>query len=111
MLLLFYVYIRISSGTEIAFTNGELDPWHMLSIYPPTITTLTSSSSTKRYNSLEKKGLIDDGTIKVGPVDDNDGHVERKHWRLYLIQNGSHCNDFREPGVKIFFSFKCTMCI
>ena len=53
-------------GTNIIWTNGDVDPWMELSITPDSVT--------------------------------NDSRVDRQHWKLLLIQNGSHCSDLSTPA-------------
>ena len=61
-------------GTNIIWTNGDVDPWMELSITPAT--------TTSQRQNVEVK---------------QDGRVDRQHWKILLISNGSHCSDIGTP--------------
>lgn len=71
-------------GTNILWTNGEVDPWMELSITPNEEEEDSSSSS-----SFHHKRNV--------PVT-KDGREERQNWVLLLIKNGSHCSDLSSPS-------------
>lgn len=77
-------------GSNIAFTNGELDPWKMLGIY--NLQPVNGSAASGAPQSPTQ------GRLGVSPVNDSDRHVERQNWNVYVIANGSHCNDFVTEG-------------
>ena len=62
-------------GTNIIWTNGDVDPWMELSITP------VNGTTTQRRNVEVKQ----------------DGRVDRQHWKVLLINNGSHCSDLSTP--------------
>ncbi|KAA6398939.1 MAG: putative Thymus-specific serine protease [Streblomastix strix] len=64
-------------GTNIAFVNGELDPWNRLSI---------------QYDNIEKDALKQHN-ISLSPKDDR---LRLQHWTVLQVANGSHSNDLWE---------------
>lgn len=75
-------------GTEIDFTNGELDPWHVLSIYPDQPTTAPSSSSPGL--TAPNGTSADSGSGAMADPNPN--------WGVYMVKGGSHCSDLTSPG-------------
>ncbi|KAK2956504.1 putative Thymus-specific serine protease [Blattamonas nauphoetae] len=69
-------------GNNIIFSNGEKDPWKMLSILNASLATRTSTA----------------GTSNGGHVVPEDGRVERQKWGVFVIKDGSHCVDLHTPA-------------
>ena len=64
-------------GTNIIWTNGDVDPWMELSITPD------DSNTTSAHTNVAVT---------------KDGREKRQNWRVLLITNGSHCSDLGTPS-------------